>query len=114
MSIYEQVFLSLVVLGMLYFLSLQFNRYIDSRQDLFDGETAVWVMIGTFYTLVGYGFLVLLWWHEMACLPSAWQGAVTMFGLILLSFVASGIPMAVGDARRAHQRRMEAQGERFD
>lgn len=111
MSIYQQIFVSLVVLGILYFLSMQFNRYIDTRRELFDGETAVWVIVGTAYTLVGAMFLVLLWWHELQAISAPWQAAATITGTVLLCFVASGIPMTIGDAVRAHNRRKENGGD---
>lgn len=111
MSIYQQIFVSLVVLGILYFLSMQFNRYIDTKREQYDGETATWVVIGVTYTLIGSMFLVLLWWHELQAINAPWQAAVTIAGVVLLCFVASGIPMYVGDAVRAHNRRKENGGD---
>jgi len=107
MSIYQQVFVSIVILGVLWFLSMQFNRYIDTRRELYDGETAVWVMTGTFYTLIGFGFLVMLWWHELDAIATPWQGGTVVLGIAMSAFVASGLPMAIGDAVRAHKRRQE-------
>ena len=107
MSMYQQVFLSIVVVGVLYFLSMQFNRYIDTRRELYDGETAVWVMFGSFYTLVGIAFMVLIWWHELRMIHTPWQGAAMVFGIMLVCFIASGLSMAIGDAVRAHKRRQE-------
>lgn len=111
MSINQQIFVSLVVLGILYFLSMQFNRYIDTRRELFDGETATWVVVGVSYTMIGAMFLVLLWWHELQAIAAPWQAAVSITGVIILCFVASGIPMYIGDAVRAHNRRKEQGGD---
>jgi hypothetical protein len=67
----------------------------------------VWVMTGTFYTLIGFGFLVMLWWHELDAIATPWQGGAVVLGIAMSAFVASGLPMAIGDAVRAHKRRQE-------
>jgi hypothetical protein len=92
--------LSILILGVLVVISTLFNSYIDSRDagDGFDGETAVWVALGNFYTIViGVGGLVSIW--------GGWKMAQYAIVIAFISFVASGLPMMFGDANRTKRRR---------
>lgn len=97
--------LSVVVLGILFVLSLFFNSYIDSRDDekeeeRFDGETAVWVGLGVFYTCVlGIGGLASIW--------GGWKMGQYAVVVALISFMASGAPMGAGDIYRSLRRRTQ-------
>lgn len=107
MSMYQQSILSVVILGALFFVSLNFNRYIDTRGDMYDGETSVWVICGTGYTIAGFAIVVMLWWHDLQGIMQPWRAGASIAGLLFVCFAASGIPMAIGDAVRAHNRRKE-------
>ena len=116
-SPYTHALLTVIVLIVLFWVSLLFNNYIDRRHKkrddetgdsrpqqselLYDGETAVWVMLGTTYTNIGAAALVLIWWHELRQIEAPWRGAVFVGSLIFACYIASGIPMAVGDAVRS-------------
>lgn len=92
--------MSAVILGVLVVISTLFNSYIDSRDagDGFDGETAVWVAFGNFYTIViGIGGLVTIW--------GGWQMGGLAILISFVAFVASGLPMMFGDATRTKRRR---------
>jgi hypothetical protein len=94
--------MSIIVLGILTVISTLFNAYIDSRDagDGFDGETAVWVAFGNFYTIIiGIGGLAAVW--------GGWLMAGWAISLSFAAFVAAGLPMMFGDATRTKRRRTE-------
>lgn len=79
------------VLAGLFFFGLAYNalmHYLDGKKD---GYTAFLVVAGVLITLGGAALI-------------SWQAAV----LCLVCFVASGIPMIVGDIYRAIKRREQA------
>lgn len=88
------IFLALVV-G-----SVFFNRYIDRRPATrrADGETALWVAAGCTYALIGAGALAAIWSNHFD-LP--WEPIAVAIAATLAAFVAAGLPMALGDARRS-------------
>ena len=104
---YAHALLSFLVIVALFWVSMLFNNYIDHRREMYDGETAVWVILGTTYTNVGATALVLIWWHELHQIGQPWRGAVAVGALIFACYIASGIPMAVGDAVRSLNLRSE-------
>lgn len=93
--------LTILILMALYAASSMFDQYIDGRDlgSLYDGETAVWVALGCLYTVIGFGLIFGVWF--------GWQHAVVAVGLMLACFVASGLPMYMGDASRSRRNRME-------
>lgn len=107
MSIYQQILLSIVIYALLTLASIALNRHIDGREELFDGETATWVILGTLYTIVGAAAVTMIWWHEMDAIALPWQGGAAIFLIVLLSFSFSGLPMYIGDAKRSQKRRKE-------
>ncbi len=99
---------AVVVYGALAATSVAFNRYVD-RTPLAqrpDGLTAVWVAVGVLYSLVGGTLVVAL---AMPWLLSTGHGvgwlAVTLLGIYLAAFVASGAPMLWGDLQRSYRAR---------
>lgn len=95
------IIISITTLVALFITSYFFDRWINTRHEQAeqsDGETATWVAIGSGYTIIGFVILVSLWAHR---LPADWiLGPVA--GLILLvCFVASGLPMWIGDRNRS-------------
>lgn len=82
--------------------SYLFNRHIDAAppvEELPDGQTAWWVVLGTIYTLAG-ALTVLQTWF-------GWNMALTVSGTLFACFVASGVPMVLGDMHRTSHRRKE-------
>lgn len=95
-----EIGVSIVVLFILAVMSVLFNSYIDGRSenDGYDGETSVLVAIGVSYTIViGIGGLAAVW--------GSWQMAQYGIMASFAAFVASGIPMMLGDANRTKRRR---------
>ena len=82
--------------------SVWFNTYIDSAPlpDRPDGLTALWVAVGTLYTLVGGAVLAWLLWPWLVGLESV-VAAIVLLAINLSAFVASGLPMLLGDASRS-------------
>lgn len=89
--------------------SIAFNDYIDSRPpaERPDGVTAMWVAVGTIYTLVGATVLCWLLWPWLAALSGV-IAALVLLAINLSAFVAAGLPMLLGDARRSHRVRRTA------
>ena len=89
--------------------SWRFNRYVDSRPPSrrADGETALWVIIGCAYVVVGAAILIGAW---APWLPGDWRLGLAAGCLTFLAFAAGGLPMALGDHRRsaADRRTVEA------
>lgn len=104
---YAHALLSFLVIVALFWVSMLFNNYIDHRREMYDGETAVWVILGTTYTNVGATALVLIWWHELHQISQPWRGAVAVGALIFAAYICAGTPMAVGDAVRSLNLRSE-------
>ena len=103
---------SLVVLSALIITSHYFNRWVDRRHadgERSDGETARWVAYGCTYSLFGGALLMALWAHRM---PTDWLVGPWSFGVFLLAFVASGLPMWLGDTGRSHAQRLLRQARR--
>lgn len=91
---YSSVILLALVAG-----SVLFNRYIDRRPSTrrADGETSLWVAAGCTYTLAGAGALAAIWSHHLGL---AWEPIAIVIAATFAAFVAAGLPMAMGDARR--------------
>jgi hypothetical protein len=95
------------VLGALAGASMWFNGRIDGtpHHGRPDGLTAVWVVMGTAYTLAGAGVLVGVWWPVLVHVGEAggvWAAALGVTVVTGAAFGASGAPMVWGDMRRAH------------
>jgi hypothetical protein len=104
---------SLMIATSLYLGSHFFNRHIDQRFTTTrrpDGLTAMWVVLGTIYTLIGAALLVALWAHrlpeQVALLASA------VLGLHLAAFAVSGLPMLIGDINRTSAQRISREAQR--
>lgn len=103
---------TLTVLAALVAASWRFNRYVDSRpiRRRADGETALWVIFGCAYVVLGASVLVGAW---AAWLPHDWRLGPAVGAIAFLAFAAGGLPMALGDHRRsAADRRTEEALER--
>lgn len=92
--------LSILILVALIALSVMFDRYVGRRPVTrrADGETALWVVIGCIYAMVGAAVLLVLW--------GPWLGGDWRLGLwallaMFLAFGAAGAPMFIGDLRRS-------------
>lgn len=106
----ESVAYTLLVLAALALASVQFNCYVDRRHkekaiegDLSDGETARWVVFGVAYTCIGAAVLVGIWIDYMPITP--WGLALATLGVFFAAFIASGLPMYLGDVNRSHSTR---------
>lgn len=79
--------------------SIAFNRYIDRRPagQRADGETALWVAIGSAYTIAGAVALVTLWAHQLGY---PWTVGVFVLAALAAAYLAAGLPMFLGDMRR--------------
>lgn len=89
--------------------SWRFNRYVDSRPPSRrgDGETALWVIAGCTYTVIGASVLIGAW---APWLPGDWRLGPITCAITLSAFAAGGLPMALGDHSRsaADRRTVEA------
>ena len=92
--IYSSVILIALVGG-----SVAFNRYIDRRpaKHRADGETALWVAIGSAYTLAGAVALITVWAHQLG---HPWTVGVFVLAALSAAYLAAGLPMFLGDMRR--------------
>lgn len=79
--------------------SVLFNRYIDHRpaKHRADGETALWVAIGSAYTIGGAVALITVWAHQLG---HPWTVGVFVLAALAAAYLAAGLPMFVGDMRR--------------
>jgi hypothetical protein len=79
--------------------SVWFNGWIDAflDNDPLGGYNAVFTVLGVVYTLIGAGLVVGLLF--------GWQIALIAVGSVLVCFMASGVPMWLGDMRRAARQR---------
>lgn len=98
MRVIDVIFSGLIILS-LYVVSGLFDEYIDKQDvnELYDGQTAVWVAIGCSYTILGFGLIMGIWY--------GWQEGAVSMGLLFACFVASGLPMYMGDASRNRNER---------
>lgn len=92
-----------IVMGLM-ILSMLFDAWIDAvpRHRRYDGDTAVWVAIGDLYVIGGWAAIVAVW--------LGWRAAAIGAGLLVLCFVAAGLPMFFGEIDRG--RRQRNQGDR--
>lgn len=91
---------TVIIIAALAIVSYLFNRHIDnspSIEELPDGQTAWWVVLGTIYTLAGALGILEAWF--------GWSLALRVVGTVLACFIASGIPMVLGDTYRTSRRR---------
>lgn len=89
-----------IIIAGLALASYLFNRHIDNApatDELPDGQTAWWVVLGTIYTLAGTMVILEAWF--------GWDLMLRVAGTVFACFVASGIPMVLGDMHRTSQRR---------
>jgi hypothetical protein len=94
------VLITIATLAALAAASWQFNRYVDSRPVAAraDGETALWVIFGCAYVVLGAAIVTSAW---AAWLPTDWRLGLATGGITLGAFVAGGLPMALGDHKRS-------------
>lgn len=80
--------------------SWRFNRYVDGRplSARADGETALWVVFGCSYVVVGAAVLIGAW---APWLPHDWRLGLAAGAIIFAAFFAGGMPMALGDHKRS-------------
>lgn len=93
---------SALILSLLAAISTLFDRRITNspRPKLApNGITAIRVGIGVFYTLAGGSVAVSLW---ASLLPSGLLLGPVVGVIFLVCFVASGLPMMIGDMKRTH------------
>lgn len=62
-----------------------------------NGITAIRVVVGVLYTLIGGGMAVSLW---ASLLPAGWLLGPVVAAIMLVCFIASGLPMVIGDMKR--------------
>lgn len=104
---------SALLAASLYVVSHYFNRHIDHRHIVArraDGITALWVVIGTGYTLFGAAVGVVLWTHRLP--NNAIPLALAILAIHLATFVCSGLPMFVGDMMRRTAQRIAREARR--
>lgn len=92
--------ITVIIIAALAIVSYLFNRHIDnspSIEELPDGQTAWWVVLGTIYTLAGALGILEAWF--------GWGMALRAVGTVFACFIASGIPMVLGDTYRTSRRR---------
>jgi hypothetical protein len=92
-----QIGVSILILVALSAISVMFDRYVGRRPVTrrADGETALWVVIGCTYAMVGAAVLLALW--------GPWLGGDWRLGLwallaMFVAFGAAGAPMFFGDS----------------
>lgn len=85
----------------LFIISTLFDQWIDTigKADRYDGDTAVWVGWGVFYT-------ILLWAVIFAMFTTP-RHAIIGLVTLLICFVASGWPMYQGEADRSRRDRQK-------
>lgn len=101
---------AILVYAALFGVSKTFNSYIDGQPAGHrpDGVTALWVVFGVVYTLLGGTVLVWLTFGWMLVLATQFGAAAAsaLAGLLYVSaFVASGTPMIWADAHRSYRER---------
>lgn len=99
MAIFVRVMVTLSVLGALSMISWMFDAWIDNRrpEDRYDGDTAIWVMVGTAYTIVAWAIILTVW--------LGWNMSGPGAALLLTCFIFSGVPMYFGEAERSRKKR---------
>lgn len=92
--------LTLGILIGLFILSTGFDAWIDnlpvSRR--YDGDTAIWVAVGDLYVIVAWSAIVAVW--------MGWRPAAIGAALLILCFVAAGLPMYFGEIDRSRRKRL--------
>jgi hypothetical protein len=95
-----QIGVSILILVALSAISVMFDRYVGRRPVTrrADGETALWVIVGCTYAMVGVAMLLALWgpW-----LGSDWRLGLWALLAMFVAFGAAGAPMFFGDLRRS-------------
>lgn len=103
-----QALTTIAILAVLSLGSWRFNRYVSSRPIAAraDGETALWVVFGCSYIILGAVVLIATW---APWLPHDWLLGPVVGAILFGAFCAGGLPMALGDHRRSASERRTAE-----
>lgn len=103
-----QLLTTSVVLASLLLGSWRFNMYVSGRPVAVraDGETALWVVFGCSYVILGAVILIATW---APWLPHDWLLGPVVGAILFVAFFAGGLPMALGDHRRSASERRTAE-----
>lgn len=94
------------IVGALVVAAWLFDSWIDSRRpvDRYDGDTAVWVMIGC--------TMVMIAWTAIMVMLYGWSRTVIPLAALFGCFVASGIVMYFGEVQRTRNQRNHGKDRR--
>ena len=94
------------VVGSLIVIAWMFDSWIDTRtdRDRYDGDTAIWVMIGCTIVICGWAIIMILLY--------GWARTMVPLLLLFACFAGAGIVMFFGEVQRTRNKRNDERRDR--